>query len=46
MQLLVGGDPLPVAVTPVGSALADFALRQTAVADDTLFLRFEARDHG
>lgn len=43
---VIGGDPLPVAVTPVGSALADFALRHTAVADDTLFLRYEARDHG
>jgi riboflavin biosynthesis pyrimidine reductase len=38
---LMGGDPLPVAVTPPGSGLAAFGLRSTMVEDDTLFLRYE-----
>jgi riboflavin biosynthesis pyrimidine reductase len=40
---LMGGDPLPVAVTPPGSGLAAFDLRGTMVEDDTLFLRYERR---
>lgn len=43
---VLGGDPLPVALTPPGSSLAELSLRHTAVADDTLFLRYEARSHG
>lgn len=37
----MGGDPLPVSVTPPGAGLARFALRQAMVEDDTLFLRYE-----
>jgi len=40
---LMGGDALPVAVTPPGVDLTSFALRDTMVADDTLFLRYERR---
>lgn len=39
---LVGGDPLPVSVTPAGAPLRRFALRSTMVEDGTLFLRYEA----
>ena len=38
---VMGGDPLPVAVTPAGAPLRDFALRQVLRAGDTLFLRYE-----
>jgi len=38
---MMGGDALPVAVTPPGVDLAAFALRGAMVADDTLFLRYE-----
>lgn len=38
---LMGGDALPIAVTPPSVDLAPFALRGTMVADDTLFLRYE-----
>jgi riboflavin biosynthesis pyrimidine reductase len=40
---LMGGDPLPVAVTPPGAPLARFCLRHVLCneADDTLFLRYE-----
>ena len=37
----MGGDPLPVAVTPPGAPLARFALRHVLRDDDTLFLRYE-----
>jgi riboflavin biosynthesis pyrimidine reductase len=40
---LIGGDPLPVSVTPPGAALARFALQGAMVDDDTIFLRYEAR---
>lgn len=39
---LMGGDPLPVSITPPGAELRRFALRGTMVEDDTLFLRYEA----
>ena len=38
---LMGGDPLPVSVTPPGSELARFELKGAMAADDTLFLRYE-----
>src|SRR5690606_36957475 len=38
---LMGGDALPVAVTPPGVELASFALRGVMADDDTLFLRYE-----
>lgn len=37
----MGGDPLPVAVTPPGAGTSAFALRHAMVEDDTLFLRYE-----
>lgn len=40
---LMGGDPLPVAVTPPGSGLAEFDLKGTMAEDHTLFLRYERR---
>ncbi|MGO1284298.1 MAG: pyrimidine reductase family protein [Brachybacterium sp.] len=39
---LMGGDPLPVSVTPPGAGLSSFTLKSTMVEDDTLFLRYEA----
>jgi riboflavin biosynthesis pyrimidine reductase len=42
---VMGGDPLPVSVTPTGAGLATFALRGAMVEDDTVFLRYE-RDPG
>ncbi len=38
---LMGGDPLPVSVTPPGALLRHFALQHVLQADDTLFLRYE-----
>jgi riboflavin biosynthesis pyrimidine reductase len=38
---LMGGDPLPVSVTPPGSDLARFELKGAMAEDDTLFLRYE-----
>ena len=38
---LMGGDPLPVAVTPAGAGLATFELQNAMVEDSTLFLRYE-----
>lgn len=40
---LMGGDPLPVAVIPPGTALAEFDLQGTMAEDHTLFLRYERR---
>lgn len=37
----MGGDPLPVSVTPPGSELAEFDLMGTMVEDHALFLRYE-----
>lgn len=39
---MMGGDPLPVSVAPSGAGIAGFALKSTMVADDTVFLRYEA----
>jgi riboflavin biosynthesis pyrimidine reductase len=38
---LMGGDPLPVAVSPPGAPLRQFALRHLLRDGDTLFLRYE-----
>ncbi|MGM7667438.1 pyrimidine reductase family protein [Microbacterium sp. A93] len=38
---LMGGDPLPVSVTPSGAGVARFGLKGTLVEDDTVFLRYE-----
>jgi riboflavin biosynthesis pyrimidine reductase len=40
---LMGGDPLPVSVTPPGAGLAEFELKGTMVEQDTLFLRYERK---
>lgn len=40
---LMGGDPLPVAVTPPGSKLAEFDLFGTMAEDHALFLRYQRR---
>lgn len=40
---LMGGDPLPVAVTPAGAGVTDFDLRHVLIDDGTLFLRYEAK---
>lgn len=39
---MMGGDPLPVAVTPEGAGIARFDLKAIMAEDDTLFLRYEA----
>lgn len=39
---LMGGDPLPVSITPPGSGMAAFELEGVMAQDDTLFLRYEA----
>jgi riboflavin biosynthesis pyrimidine reductase len=38
---LMGGDPLPVSVSPPGTPLRHFALRHVLRDGDTLFLRYE-----
>jgi riboflavin biosynthesis pyrimidine reductase len=40
---LMGGDPLPVSVTPAGAGLAEFELKGVMGEDDTLFLRYERK---
>jgi riboflavin biosynthesis pyrimidine reductase len=40
---LMGGDPLPVSVSPPGSALVHWSLRHVLAEGDTLFLRYERR---
>jgi len=40
---LMGGDPLPVSVTPTGAGLAQFDLKGVLAEDDTLFLRYERK---
>lgn len=37
----MGGDDLPICVTPPGSGLVAFALRNAMVEEDALFLRYE-----
>ena len=39
---MMGGDPLPVSIAPPGAGIAQFGLKSTMVADDTVFLRYEA----
>ncbi|MFI8592162.1 pyrimidine reductase family protein [Dietzia maris] len=38
---MMGGDPLPVSVTPPGAGIARFGLKGIMAEDDTLFLRYE-----
>jgi riboflavin biosynthesis pyrimidine reductase len=38
---LMGGDPLPVSISPPGAPLRHFALRHVIRDGDTLFLRYE-----
>ncbi len=38
---VMGGDPLPVSVAPVGAGLETFALQHVLSEGDTLFLRYE-----
>lgn len=38
---LMGGDPLPVSVTPPGAGPTSFRLRHVLAEEDTLFLRYE-----
>lgn len=40
---LMGGDPLPVSITPAGAGLAEFDLKGAMAEDQTLFLRYERR---
>ncbi|MCD4525393.1 dihydrofolate reductase family protein [Nocardioides sp. cx-173] len=40
---LMGGDPLPVAVTPPGAGLAEFDLMGAMSEEHTLFLRYERK---
>lgn len=42
MSPLMGGDPLPVSVTPPGTGIARFDLKGIMAEDGTLFLRYEA----
>ena len=37
----IGGDELPISVTPPGSGLVDFALKGAMIEEDTLFLRYQ-----
>ena len=43
---LIGGDLLPVSVTPPGARLATFELKGAMTEDHTLFLRYERQPHG
>lgn len=44
---LMGGDPLPLSVTPDGAPMAHFELRHVLADASTLFLRYErGRDDG
>ncbi|WP_372698012.1 pyrimidine reductase family protein [Arthrobacter sp. JSM 101049] len=38
---MMGGDPLPVCLTPSGAGISEFALKGTLVEENTLFLRYE-----
>lgn len=40
---VLGGDPLPVSVTPPGAELQQLSLCHAVAADDTLFLRYERK---
>ena len=39
---MMGGDPLPVSVTPPGTGIARFDLKGVMAEDGTIFLRYEA----
>src|SRR5690606_27844551 len=39
---LMGGDPLPVAITPEGGGLTEYELKHVLVESGTLFLRYES----
>jgi riboflavin biosynthesis pyrimidine reductase len=41
IEPLIGGDPLPLSVTPAGAPLAHFELRHVLAEGSTLFLRYE-----
>jgi riboflavin biosynthesis pyrimidine reductase len=43
---VMGGDPLPVSVTPPGAGLATFELKGVMAEDDTVFLRYERPPRG
>lgn len=43
---MMGGDPLPVSVTPPGAGIAGFELKGIMTEADTLFLRYEAGTAG
>ncbi len=42
---LMGGDPLPVALTPTGGGTSTYRLRHALGHESTLFLRYERADH-
>jgi hypothetical protein len=42
----IGGDLLPVSVTPAGAGLVTFGLNGVMTEDDTLFLRYERAVEG
>lgn len=42
----MGGDPLPISVTPAGSPLRPFDLAHVAESDGHLFLHYERTTHG
>lgn len=39
---LMGGDPLPVAITPQGGGLTEYDLKHVLAEDGSLFLRYES----
>lgn len=41
----MGGDPLPVSVTPPGAGMAGFDLAEVMAEDHTVFLRYERQGH-
>ena len=43
---LMGGDPLPISVSPPGGPVFQLSLMQVLADGDTLFLRYERRDDG
>jgi riboflavin biosynthesis pyrimidine reductase len=43
---IMGGDALPVSVSPSLGRVTEFALAHAAADGDTLFLRYERRGHG
>jgi riboflavin biosynthesis pyrimidine reductase len=43
---LMGGDPLPVAVSPPGAPVTEMRLRHALVSQETVFLRYESAREG